>query len=175
MHKDAAMADDDTTETDTDTTDDTEQSATDTLGAAGKKALDAERKARRDAERELKDATERLRAIEDAEKSAEQRLTEQIQALTKRAEAAEVDALRRRVAADRGLPADIVEFLTGTDEDSVVTQADKLAERLAAAAPPPPPASRPASLRSGNGEKTADTGLSPAQLAESVIRSRDGT
>jgi len=120
-------------------------------------------------------AAEKLAKLEDAEKSAEQRLTEQIQALTKRAEAAEVDALRRRVAADRGLPADIVEFLTGTDEDSVVTQADKLAERLAAAAPPPPPASRPASLRSGNGEKTADTGLSPAQLAESVIRSRDGT
>lgn len=107
------------------------------LGENGIKALNAERDARKEAEKALKDlreelndlkpAAERLKEIEDQQKSDLEKANERIAALEKQDAKSSVEALRWRIAAKNGISDEDAEvFLTGSDEDSITKQAERL-------------------------------------------------
>lgn len=98
------------------------------LGDAGKKALAAEREARKAAEKSAAEYAAKLKEIESANLSD----LERAQAAAKEYEAAATkattEALRWRVAAKHGISDEDAEtFLTGTDEDTITRQAERLA------------------------------------------------
>lgn len=124
-----------------DTTPDTPD--TPDLGDGGKKALEAERRARRQAEKAASEYAAKVKAYEDAQKSETERLTEQLEQYKATAAKAEAETLRLRVAAESGLPADLHEFLVGSDEDELRAKAQKLMAATAAATAPRAPAPDP--------------------------------
>lgn len=98
------------------------------LGDAGKKALAAEREARKAAEKSAAEFAAQVKAFEDAQKSDAERSAEALATAQKDAETARTEALRWRVAAKHGISDDDAEtFLTGTDEDTITRQAERLA------------------------------------------------
>lgn len=110
------------------------------LGDAGKKALAEERKARRDAEKALNAEKAKVKAFEQRDLSEQERMTQQLAEATARAEKAETDALRLRIANEEGLGSDLLEFLDGTaDEEQMRARAKKLKAAMAVAPPPTPP------------------------------------
>lgn len=132
------MADDEST-TEEGTTTEQEAPATDApdedlnLGDKGKQALDRMKAERDEAKREAKAnaaAAARLKEIEDASKSEAQRATERLAAMEKELAAARVDGLRLRVAAKHGISEEDADlFLTGSDEESLTRQAERLQAR----------------------------------------------
>lgn len=98
--------------------------------------LRRERKTRQELEAKVK-------AFEDAQKTEAERIADQLQTLKAEAAAARAEALRLRVAAESGLPADLHEFLVGDDEEQVRAQAQKLMAATAAATAPRTPAPDP--------------------------------
>ena len=106
-----------------------EPSATDDLGDAGKKAIAAERARVKDLEKQLRDLkplADKAKELEDAKKSEQERLTEQLNAAKAEAEATKAELLRLRVAAEKGLPAELAARLQGGDEDELAEDADRL-------------------------------------------------
>jgi len=119
------------------------------LGDAGQAALTKERDARRDAERQANEYRRRVAELEDAGKPELERAS----SAQKRAEAerdthaqrvAELEAqladrdaadLRRKVAAEVGLPADMADRLRGDNLQALRGDAKKLAETISAGRP----------------------------------------
>jgi hypothetical protein len=131
------------------------------LGPNGEKALTAEREARKAAEKKASEAEAALKAIEDANKTAEQKAADEAAAAIKRAEAAEVEALRWRIAAKHGITdTDAETFLTGTTEESMTAQAARLTELSTTAGESKTPGPRP-DLSQG-----ARNGSTPKSTAE---------
>ena len=83
---------------------------------------------------ELKKKAAQFDAAEESRKSELERATEKAAELQKKLDDIEhanaVRAMREKAAKDVGLPADMVEFLTGADESACVAQAKKLVERV---------------------------------------------
>jgi|GEM_PF-3736550 len=97
-----------------------------TLGDAGKRALTAERAARAKAEQDLVAATARVKELEDADKSDEDKRSERLAALEK--DAPEKDAkiasltnqlLRYEVAAEQGLELSAAARLQGSTKEEL--------------------------------------------------------
>lgn len=109
------------------------------LGDAGKKALDAERAAKRAAEKRAREAEARVKELEDKDKTEAEKAAARAEAAEKALAEVTAKALRLEVATEFKLDPDLHEFLTGTDEDSLRQQAQKLAERFAATAGPRQP------------------------------------
>lgn len=104
------------------------------LGDSGKKALKAERDARAAAERREADLKARLDKLEAANLSELERAQRAAQEAQEAAAKATVEALRYRIAAEHSISASDAElFLTASDEASMRTQAQKLAEYAKAA------------------------------------------
>lgn len=100
------------------------------LGDGGKKALDAERRRANQAEREAKALKARLDEIEASQLSEADKAKKRADEAEARALAAEAGALRWRIAAKHGISDDDADlFLTGTDEETLTRQAERLAER----------------------------------------------
>lgn len=116
-----------------------EASADDALGQAGMDALKSERNARKAAEKQLKDMQAQLQEIQDREKSDLEKATEAAKRFQDEAEASRQELARMKVAAEMGLPSDLVEFLTGSDVDSMMEQAKKLAKVNSPKTPAPDP------------------------------------
>ena len=122
------------------------------LGDAGKKALDEERKARREAEKQLKAVNDRLRELEDKDKSDSEKLATRVAELEKELGAAASRAMRLEVALDKGLTQKQALRLVGESPDELIADADDL---LASFKPseepkPAPPGSTPKeTLRQG--------------------------
>lgn len=108
------------------------------LREPGKKALEAERNARKSAEQNAAELAAKLKEFEDA------KLTELERAKKQQEEsAAELAQLRQQnvrnsVALAKGIPADLVEFLTGDTEEEVAAKADILLSRLNTPTSPKP-------------------------------------
>ena len=108
------------------------------LGDAGKKAIAAERDARKAAEKANAELTARLKEFEDsklselelAKRTAEESATELARLRT--------ENVRTSVALSKGVPADLVEFLTGDTEEEVAAKADLLLARLGTPGIPKP-------------------------------------
>jgi hypothetical protein len=124
------------------------------LGESGLKALTAERDARKEAERQIKDlkdqlkaakpAADRLKEIEDQQKTELEKANELLAELERKAAKAETEALRYRIATKHGISDEDAEiFLTGSDEESIAKQAERLValqgERVAAQQQKPDP------------------------------------
>ncbi|MEU2724070.1 hypothetical protein [Streptomyces smyrnaeus] len=107
------------------------------LGEGGKKALSEERKARAAAERQAKSAqkqldelTAKLQEYEDAKKSDLDKLSERATTAEQRAEQAQAELLRYRVARDKKIPAEWVDRLRGSTQEDLEADADSLLEAL---------------------------------------------
>lgn len=101
------------------------------LGDAGKRALEAERKARRAAEKASADALAKVKEYEDAQKSESERLAAKVSELEARAAKAEADALRQRIVSEAGIPADLADLVSGSDEATMRATAERLKAHIA--------------------------------------------
>lgn len=85
---------------------------------------------------ELKSKAAQFDAAEEARKTELQKATERADALQKQLDdmkkAGEIRAMKDKVMQETGLPADMMEFLTGEDEEACMAQAKKLVERTKA-------------------------------------------
>lgn len=82
------------------------------------------------------DAAKRLAELEDNAKTQAERDAEARTAAEQRAVKAEADLLRMRVAAAKGIPADLADLLTGADEAEMGAVADRLLAMKGATPPP---------------------------------------
>lgn len=122
-----------------------------------KAAVEAAIKARFPEHAELKAAAEKLKAIEAESMTAQQKAeaaaaeaTARAEAAEAKAKAAELGALKTRIGAAKGLPAELIARLSGDDEASITADADALAALVKTATPAP--GARPA----GNTDPDAD-------------------
>lgn len=112
--------------------------ATEQLGDGGKKALQDERAQRKAAERQAAEFKKRLDALEQANLSEVEKAQKAAQdAQTQLAELTRL-SLRNKVALEKGVPADLVDFLTGDTEDEIAAKADLLLKRISAPTTPKP-------------------------------------
>lgn len=115
------------------TTDETQKQgdpADEPLGETGKKALLAEREARKAMEKQLSEAKARLAEFEREKMSELERAQVEAQEAREAADKAIAEALRLRVAVKHNISEEDAElFLTGTDEETLTKQAQRLAER----------------------------------------------
>ncbi|MFI2563016.1 DUF4355 domain-containing protein [Paenarthrobacter sp. NPDC018779] len=126
------------TTTEATATTEAEPTTTQELGDGGIKALQAERDARKAAEKANADLAAKLKAFEDAKLSDLEKA--QNAANESAAELAKLrsENIRNTVALSKGVPADLVEFLTGDTEEAVAAKADLLLARLNAPTSPRP-------------------------------------
>lgn len=127
-----------TTEPTATTTEAEPTTTTQELGDGGIKALQAERDARKAAEKTAAEYAAKLKAFEDAKLSdlekAQNAANESAAELSK----LRSENIRNTVALSKGVPADLVEFLTGDTEEAVAAKADLLLARLNAPTSPRP-------------------------------------
>jgi hypothetical protein len=115
--------------------------------------------------KENAEARKRLDEIEAASKSDLEKATEARQAAEQERDAARAEALRYKVASKHGISDEDAElFLTGTDEDTLTKQAERLAARGEDAGKPRPPKPDVNQGRNGNG-----AGLTTAQQFATAI------
>jgi hypothetical protein len=80
------------------------------------------------------DAAKRLAEIEEAQKTEAEKVADRLRSLEAERDDAKRDALRFKVASKFGIADDDVDlFLTGTDEETLTKQAERLADRATAA------------------------------------------
>jgi hypothetical protein len=139
------------------------------LGDTGKKALDAERKARRDAERQLKETGDRLKALEDKDKSDSERLTEKVTQLEKDLATATARADRYEVALDKGLDMTRAKRLTGTTREELEADADEL-QSWTAGKPSEPAPGKPTTDLRGGGDPTEEPEVDVRKVVDSIPR-----
>jgi len=108
------------------------------LGDAGQKAIKAERDARKAAERSNAELQAKLKEFEDSKLSELERANNA--AAEAAAELARLrhENIRATVALAKGVPADLIEFLTGDTEEEVAAKADILLARLNTPGTPKP-------------------------------------
>lgn len=100
------------------------------LGDAGKKAIAAERAAAKAEKQRADSLAAELKSIKDAQLSDVERANQA--AADSAAELARLrsENIRNSVALAKGVPADLIEFLTGETEEEVTAKADLLVSRL---------------------------------------------
>jgi hypothetical protein len=103
----------------------TESKPTETVDFWKQKAREQEKRAKENAT-----AAQRLKEIEDAQKSAEERATEALTNAEKRAQEAESRALRLEVASEKGLTAAQAKRLVGGTREELEADADDLLENF---------------------------------------------
>lgn len=106
----------------------------------------------------LKARTSKLDEIEDAQKTEAERAAERIANLERDAASARAEALRFKIASKHGIgEEDAALFLTGSDEETLTKQAERLAAHQADAGKPRQPKPDPNQGRpTGGSTSTAD-------------------
>jgi hypothetical protein len=138
-----------------------ESPAPEALGDAGKAALSAERKARREAEKRAQEYEAKVKEFEQQQLSDQERLTKQLEEARADAATAKAEALRLRIAAETDLPADLHEFLVGSDEADLRAKAEKLKAATAAGTRRP----QPDPSQGAKPDSTGSSQLTAADLA----------
>lgn len=106
------------------------QSDSEQLGEGGKKALDAERRRANAAEKASKALQQRLDELEAEKLSKEERAARERDLAISERDLARADAMRFRIASKFSISDEDADlFLTGTDEETLTRQAQRLAER----------------------------------------------
>lgn len=166
------MADDDKNQSATDNNADDKNQNQDDLGDGGKKALEAERKARKAAEKEKKDLEARLKELEDKDKSESDRLRDAAAVAEKKAQDAEMRAMRLEVATTKGLTPAQAKRLVGTTQEELESDADEFLESIKPSDDNgKPPGDKPReNLRGGGSPDDTPAEMDPQKLAEAVPR-----
>lgn len=174
------MADTDTGSTGTDGAADGDKASADEVEKWRTMARKHEARAKENA-----DAAKRLADIEASNQTDLERLNERANAAEKRAESAELKALRYEVAADKGVPSKLMKFLHGNDEEELRSSADELLEAVTPATGDgnddasdkgdkdgdTPPSGRPTErMRSGASNDAEPETTDPTALAASIPR-----
>lgn len=120
------------------------------LGDAGKKAIQSEREARKAADKRAEELAAELKAIKDAQLSEVERANQTAAEAAAELERLRTENIRASVALTKGVPADLIEFLTGKTEEEVTAKADLLLARLNA---PKTPKADPSQGPSGTTKK----------------------
>lgn len=102
----------------------------------------------------------------ESQKTESQKLTDRAAAAEKERDEARVDALRARVGASKGLPADIVDLLKGSTEDELMAHADRLAAHFKATLRP--------SGQADQGTRGTPTGTAPRDQFADFINKQMG-
>jgi len=121
------------------------------LGPNGEKALKAEREARAAAEKAAADFKARLDEIEKANLSELEKAQREAQEAHNQLAEITRQSTVNKVALAKGVPADLVEFLTGDTEEAIAAKADLLVARLNAPKTPKPDPSQGAGPGEGKG------------------------
>lgn len=120
---------------------------------------------------DLKAKAARYDELEDAKKTNEQRLSDQLTTAQKRVAELEFDQMRRDVAADKGLPAKFARRLTGTTREELEADADDLLDTLPKPEPKTPLTQKPKeSLRGGGRPDEEPEETDPRKLAARIPR-----
>ncbi|WP_305780014.1 capsid assembly scaffolding protein Gp46 family protein [Nocardia nova] len=120
---------------------------------------------------DLKAKASKYDELEEAKKTNEQRLSDQLTAAQKRVEELELDKLRNTVAADKGLPAKFARRLTGTTREELEADADDLLDSLPKPEPKVPLSQKPKeSLRGGGRPDEEPEETDPRKLAAKIPR-----
>lgn len=133
------------------------------LGDAGKKALDEERKARREAEKQLNAMQNRVKELEDKDKSESEKLAGRVAELEKELGAARGSAMRLEVALDKGLTKAQAKRLVGESAEDLIADADELLTSFKPSEEPKPSLNggpkeqlRPGTVPTAEGEMTKE-------------------
>lgn len=127
--------------------------------------------------KELDKAAERLKEIEDAEKSEIDKANEKLSAAERRAEDAELRALRIEIAAEKGLTPALAKRLTGSSREELEEDAEELVELLAPkneddedddGGPKPP--RRPRERQLPDGRPSTKSEQTSKEIADEVLR-----
>jgi len=124
----------------------TEVTESQELGDGGKKALQAERDARKTAERTAAELAAKLKSFEDANLSELERTKKAAEESAAELATLRKENVRSKVALAKGVPADLIEFLTGDSEEDVAAKADLLMARLNTPGTPKPDPSQGAKI-----------------------------
>ncbi|MEV7606112.1 DUF4355 domain-containing protein [Paenarthrobacter sp. NPDC089322] len=108
------------------------------LGDGGLKALQAERDARKAAEKTAAEYAAKLKGFEDEKLSELEKAQNAANEAAAELAKLRTENTRSKVALAKGLPADLVEFLTGDTEEEVAAKADLLISRLGTPGTPKP-------------------------------------
>lgn len=108
------------------------------------------------------DAAKRLAEIEDANKTEQQKLAERAANAEQQAEQARVELIRYKVAAEKGVPADLI---VGATEDELTAAADRLLAFRGGAPKPPAPDLK-------QGVRGSAPAADPNEMFRQFIRSR---
>ena len=129
------------------------------LGDGGKKAIQAEREARKAAEKANAELAARLKEFEDSKLSELERAKKEAEESAAELAKLRHENTRSKVALDKGIPADLVEFLTGDTEGDIAAKADLLLARLNTPGTPKPDPSQGAKggATALNGDPLLDT------------------
>lgn len=114
------------------------QEPAETLGENGVKALQAEREARKAAEKAVADLNAKLQGFEDAKLSDIERANKAAADAAAELASLRTENARSKVALEKGLPADLIEFLTGDTAEDMAAKADVLMARLSSPGVPKP-------------------------------------
>jgi len=139
------------------------------LGDAGKKAIAAERARADKAEKALKALQADAETRANAELTELERFKKENEELRNGKTTSELEALRFKVALEKGIPASLASRLQGADYDSLVADADSLS---ALVTPGKPNGSVRADL--SQGVKTTTGSQDPAQVFAEHIKSQLG-
>lgn len=82
--------------------------------------------------KENKSAADRLAALEESQKTEQQKVTERAEAAERRAAEAEQRAMRLQVIAETGLPTNLHKFVVGSTEDELRANASELLAQFSA-------------------------------------------
>lgn len=130
--------------------DDGQSEGDERLGEGGKKALQAEREARA-AEKKRADAAEaRLKELDDAKLSDQQRLEQERDTYRSKADESSSLVQRYEAAEQAGIPLSWAKRLTGSTPEELLTDAKSIKEQLAPSGPKPDPSQGGSGGRTGN-------------------------
>lgn len=147
----------------------TETTETPDLGDAGQKALRAERTRADNAEKALKALQTEAQTRANAELTELERFKKENEELRNGKTTSELEAIRFKVALEKGIPANLAARLQGTDYDTISADADSLAELVT---PGKPNGSVRADL--SQGVKTTTGSQDPAQAFAGFLKTQLG-
>lgn len=118
--------------------------------------------------KELKPAADRLKELEESQKSELEKATARAEAAEKALTAATLDRDRMSVALAKGLDPELAPLLSGATKEDIEKQAELLASRLSTTSKP-----APKSLKSGASGSDSG-GLTPKERAAAAVRQLSG-
>ena len=133
--------------------------------------IQAQRAAESELKKELAEFRRAKKEAEDAKKSEAEKLSESLEEARREAAAARRELAVSRAALKHGLSDDLLEFLTGADEESIEAQAAKLAERFGNKGSEPVQGRPKPRLTPGQGAPDEDV-VDPAAIAARVVAAK---